>query len=65
MAKPKKYKGVIGKRVSLRNPSDEVKRDECGMVPCEERVTEEEYQEHMRSRMSKRVKKARIPITKI
>jgi len=65
MAKPKKYEGAIGKSVSLRHPTKELRRDECGIVPSEETVSEEEYREYMKAKMSKRVKRASIPVTRI
>lgn len=65
MAKPKKFEGQVGEERSLRHPKVVTERDECGIVPSNETVSEEEYREYMKARMTERVKKARIPLTKI
>ena len=65
MAKPKKYKGLVGEERSLRHPKEEIKRDECGIVQSDKVISEEEFREFMRSQSKNRSKKARIPLTRI
>jgi len=65
MAKPQRFKGIIGKEKSLRHPNLERQRDECGIVPNNAVVSEDEYREYMKARMREKVNRARIPVTKI